>query len=493
VSGSGGVTTAGGSGAAGSISGSGGLSANGGATGGGGTGGRGGAAGGSGAGGKGGAKGSGGAGGIADDCAGPACGPTVEQLFDMSKLATIWITFDAADTGTYTPAKWLDLLWSKWNHCPLYDASDFVRVTFRYESPDHLGDVTMKNVGIRLRGSKAKGTNETQGFKLEFQKLLGDVTGASRRRFGEVNRLNLLSIESDPSHAIQCLGYKTLRQFNLPAPSCNHLKVYVNGTYYGLLENVEDPETARFLDHHFASKSGEIYWGSPSQGDCSGEWKFNDSQAKLLYSGDTFSSYSTQYKISRGSTTTAEQHLIPMLKCGDASQTPSDTNFSTCIGEWIDVDEWLREMAAESLMPTLESFMMQRNYLLYFVPDAAASHGGRFQLASWDVDTSFQRQTTTTSDPFTSIPTWFVPGARAKLGTRLTSVFKTKYCQAMRDFLSNVYKPSLIDEIQAVIAPGMQNDPATTNASWSAEMTTIHDFINSHATAALTTVNSACK
>ena len=521
ASGSGGTTTGGGGsggGAAGGITGSGGRSVKGGAsggsggmtttgtssggglggapggtTGGGGTGGKGGAAGGGSTGGKGGTTASGGAGGSADDCAGPACGPTVDQLFDMSKLATIWITFDATDTGTYTPSQWLDLLWSKWNHCPPFEASDFVRVTFRYESPDHLGDVTMKNVGMRLRGSKARGTNTLQGFKLDFEKLIGNATGSARRRFGDVNRLEVLSIESDASHTIQCLAYKTLRKFNQPAPYCNHLKVYVNGTYYGLMESVEDPENGRFQAHHFGSTAGETYWGSPSQGDCTGDGKFSDSQAKLVYSGDSFSNYASQYKITRGSTTTAEQHLIPMLKCGDATQTSSDTAFSTCISEWIDIDEWLREIAAESLMPTLESFIMLRNYLLYFVPDSAAPHGGRFLLASWDLDTTFQKQTATTGDPFTSIPTWFVPGSRAKLGTRLTSVFKTKYCQAMRDFLSNVYKPSLIDEIQTVIAPGMQSDPTTTNTVWSTEMKTIHDFIDSHATAALTTVNSACK
>ena len=106
-------------------------------------GGGGGAAGRGGGGGRaGGGAGSSGAAGSSGTCGGPVCGPSVVQLFDNSKLATIRITFDAADTGTYTPAKWLDLLWSKWGHCPPFEKADFARVTFQYESPDGIGNAS---------------------------------------------------------------------------------------------------------------------------------------------------------------------------------------------------------------------------------------------------------------------------------------------------------------------------------------------------------------
>jgi len=486
--GSGGVTS---SGSGGATSGSGGTAS--------GSGGRGGSSSGSGgATASGGATGSGGgvgAGGAAQAGCPPACGPSATDFFDNSKLATIRITFDAADTGNSSPDKWLDLLWSKWNHCPPFDKSDLVRVTFQYESPDGKGNVTMQDVGIRLRGSRQKGVNQLQGFKLDFQKLLGTATGAARRRFADINRLNTLSVEADPSHMMQCLAYKTMRDFGLPSPYCNHLKVYVNGTYYGLMENVEEPEIGRFQAHHFGTTSAETYEASPSQGDCSGADKFNDSVAKLLYSGDTFGSYTSQYKITRGSTATAEAHLLPMLKCGDATQTASDATFKTCISEWLDVNEWLKQIAAESLMPTVESFMVQRNYLLYFVPDAAAPHGGRFQLSSWDLDVAFQKANCYPSscDPLTATAGYYGPGGtRAKLATRLTTVFRTEYCQAMKDFLSKVYKPGLVDDMSAVIMPGMTNDPTTTMSSWQSTVSSMRSFITSHGSSAMTQVTTAC-
>ena len=439
--------------------------------------------------------GSTGAGGATAGTCPPACGPSVTDFYDNGKLATIRITFDQADTGTYTPAQWLDLLWSKWSHCPPFDKSDLVRVTFQYESPDGKGNMTMQDVGIRLRGSMRRDYNQLQGFKLDFQKWLGTATGPARRRFGDNNRLNTLSIEADPSHMIQCLSYKMMRDFGLPAPYCNHLKVYVNGTYYGLMESVEEPETGRFQAHHFGTTAGETYLGSPSQGDCTGANKFSDSQAKLVYSGDTFSSYTSQYKITRGSTATAEAHLIPMLKCGDATQTPSDATFKTCISEWLDVTKWLKQIAAESLLPTLESFMVQRNFILYFVPDAAAPHGGRFQLSSWDLDVSFQKASCYRSscDPFTATASYYGPaGTRAKLATRLTTAFKAEYCQALKDFLSTVYKPAAVDAMAGVIMSGMTNDPTTTMSAWQTNVNQIKSHITSHGSSAMAQVTAAC-
>jgi hypothetical protein len=392
--------------------------------------------------------------------------------------------------------KWLDVLWSKHNHCPPFDKSDLVKVTFQYESPDGKGNITIPDVGMRLRGGMPSGYNKLAGFKLDFQKMLGTATGTARRRFADINRLNTLSIEvNDDSHMLQCLAYKYLRDFGNPAPYCNHLKVYVNGTYYGLMENIEEPEIGRFQAHHFGGTTGETYEGSPSQSDCSGGDRFSDSQAKLLYSGATFSSYTGQYKITRGSTATAEAHLLPMLKCGDATQTPDDATFKTCIQEWLDVKEWLREIAAESLMPSVESFMVERNFLLYFVPDSAAPHGGRFQLSSWDLDVSFDKASCYPSscDPFTATAGYYGPaGTRAKLATRLTTAFKSDYCTIMKDFLTNVFKPATVDAMSTVIMPGFP-DPVTSTAQAQTRISALKNWVMTHGASAMTAVNSACQ
>jgi hypothetical protein len=414
------------------------------------------------------------------------CGPTFDELFDNQKLATIRIHFDAA---TLADASWLDLLWQKHDPCPPH--SNYVPVRMQYESPDGKGNVTLHDVGMRLRGSMVRDYNELAGFKLDFQVLAGAPSPAGKRRFGDLNRLNTLSVESNPSHMLQCLGYKMLRDFGLPAPRCNHLKVYVNDQYYGLMEHAEQADNRGFLRRHFGDSSGHLYAASPSSASCG--WK--DSLAKLEYGGDTFTGpYTLAYQLVRATAADAEKNLIPMMKCGDATATPDDAAFKACISEWLDVDEWLKQIAAESLMPTLESFIgFQRNYFLYFKPDQAAPHGGRFVVWSWDLDHGFQRQKCAPSDcnVMTAVSNIY-RGTRPKLVTRLLAVFKAEYCAAMSRFLDTVYLPSQVDDMAAVVRPGIEGDPSVTPAAWQVEVTALRNHVAEHSTRMRAAVATAC-
>lgn len=414
------------------------------------------------------------------------CGPTFDQLFDNEKLATIRITFDAA---TLAGGTWLDLLWQKHKHCPPH--TNYVPVRMQYESPDAMGNVTLDDVGMRLRGSMVRDYNELAGFKLDFQVLAGPPALEGKRRFGDLNRLNALSVESNPSHMIQCLSYKMLRDFGLPAPRCNHLKVYVNGVYYGLMEHAEQADNRGFLRRYFGDSSGSLYAASPSAAACG--WR--DSLAKLEYSGDTFTGpYPLAYQLVRATAADAEQNLIPMMKCGDATATPDDAEFKACISEWLDINQWLRQIAAESLMPTLESFIgFQRNYFLYFKPDTSAPRGGRFAVWSWDLDHAFQRQKCSPAAcNVTTAVSNLYRGTRPKLVTRLTSVFKAEYCALMSAFLSSVYKPSQVDEMAAIVEPGIEGDPSVTPEAWQTEVTAIRDYITQHAADMRAAVATAC-
>lgn len=432
-------------------------------------------------------------GGAAPAACPPVCGPSNEAFYDNDKLATLRVSIDPAyleDQG-YDSSTWLELLWAKWTHCPPFD---LVPVTMQYESPDGVGNVTLQEVGMRLRGSWERGSAGAatlQGFKLDFQTLLGAASGAERRRFADINRLNILSLENDPSHMIQCLAYRTLARFGVPAPKCNHLKVYVNDQYYGLLENVEEVDHGRFLAHHFGTTEGLLIEAS---GGCGHE----DGDADLRYRGDTFSDYQDPpgYKIERGTEAEAEASLMPMLQCADPSQTPDDPTFEACIQEWLDVDEWLKVLAADSLMPNLEAFLMLRNYYLYFRPDESAPHGGRFVLYEWDLDTTFQRATCYPSScaPMTAVAGWYGPlHSRPALAKRLTAVFKPELCAFMQAFLTEVYDPSLVDQMASVIEPGMVDDPTDTPQAWQTEVEAIRSFIISHETDLQVQISAACQ
>jgi hypothetical protein len=432
--------------------------------------------------------GSGGAAGAAMGCP-RACGPTYEQFFDETKLATIRITLPASETGNLDAATYLK---DNRTHCKPFN---YRRGSMEYEHPDGLGDITLPDVGVRARGSRDQ---PTQGLKLDVQTFY--TPGAEgNRRFADLNRVNILSLEGDSAHMLQCLGYRMMRDVGIPAPRCNFVKVFINDDYYGLLENVEQVNKG-YVRRRFGNSNGFIYAGSPSQSEqaCGG---FSDSRARLQYSGDSWSSYSSQYLLVKGTSADAMSNLVPMLKCGDATQTPDDNAFRSCISDWIDVQEWLRVIAAETVMPELESFIgYYRNIYLYFKPDPAAPNGGKFVVWPWDIDTSFNKQacypscTATSQNVLTSVSSFYGPaGTRAPLVQRLTTVFRAEYCAAMTEFASVAMKPSTIDAWANVMEPGMSGEPNHSSAEWQMAVSKLRTWVQDRAAAVPTMIQSACQ
>lgn len=425
------------------------------------------------------------------------CGPHADDFFDRSKLATLRLNFAGTDLEAFGfgSEQWLDLLWSKWKFCN--EKYTWIPATLEYESPDGNGNLTMQRVGVRLRGSKGRGTNPIQGMKIEFEKLIPDpAAGEEDRRFADLNQINLLSVEKDKSVMLQCLSYQLMRDNGVPAPRCNHLRVVVNGEPYGVMQSVEKADDGPFLRHQFGDNDGSLFGGSTS---CTLQ---NPYGASLDYEGDVFAGdYLKAYEIVRGDVVDAESQLIPMFKCGDATTTPDDEGFRACISDWIDVDEWLRVIAGESLISQLESFVgARRNVYLYFKPDAAAPHGGRFLVWGWDYDTGLQRATCNPNapggvgcDPFEAVAKWFsLPGLRPRLVTRLTSVFKAEYCQIMKSFLTDVFQPERVDRTSMVLDAAMQENLLPPYDEWRAEVAHMRDFMDEQLVAQSAIVDAAC-
>lgn len=406
-----------------------------------------------------------------------ACGPSYEQYFDEKKVATLRVNMAAVPP--FKPE----------GHCKPFIWTNAQVV---YESPDSIGNVTLENVGFRLRGSRAQ---VVQGFKLDLQAL--DMPGPlGKRRFADLNRVNILSHEGDATHLLQCVAYKALRDFGVPAPRCNLMKVYLNDRFYGVLPNVEQVNRG-FVRRRFGTSSGSLYGGSMSNdgGTRSGSTcvgGYQDSLAKLAYIDDKFSSYATQYQLTHATAQEAEQNLLPMLKCG---ATASDADFKTCIADWLDVNEWLKLIAAESVMPELQSFVgFYRNYYLYFKADSTSSHQGRFLIWPWDLDSALNKGkcSPASCDPLTSVSSLY-RSSRAKLVTRLTSVFRSEYCDQLKAFVNDVFKPSLVDDFARVVEPAMAMDPTDTLADWQTAVATLSSYIPSRAAAARTSIDGICR
>ncbi len=79
-------------------------------------------------------------------------------------------------------------------------------------------------------------------------------------RFRGLRRLNLDAQLYDVARIRNNLGMHVMRRLGLRAPRTNHVRLHLNGEYYGLYENIE-PIDKEFLEDRFVDSSGNLYDG----------------------------------------------------------------------------------------------------------------------------------------------------------------------------------------------------------------------------------------
>ena len=90
---------------------------------------------------------------------------------------------------------------------------------------------TIYPVGFRLRGNTSR-YSQKKSFKISFNRF------TSGGKYYGVEKLNLNGEHNDPSVIRSKVCWDILRKMEIPAPRSNHVRVYINGNYYGLYINV---------------------------------------------------------------------------------------------------------------------------------------------------------------------------------------------------------------------------------------------------------------
>jgi spore coat protein CotH len=98
---------------------------------------------------------------------------------------------------------------------------------------------TVEQVGFRLRGNTSRNSKK-KSFKVSFNTF---IPGG---KYHGVEKMNLNGEHNDPSVMRSKLMWDILRRWNIPAPRANHVRVHINGSYFGLYINVEH------IDEEFA-------------------------------------------------------------------------------------------------------------------------------------------------------------------------------------------------------------------------------------------------
>lgn len=228
---------------------------------------------------------------------------------------------------------------------------------------------TVSDVAIRFKGNAtymASANGPRRPFKIDVNHYVED------QKIHGLAGLNLGNNALDGTRLRDALAYSVFRSASVPAPRTAFIKLYltVAGKYdkqyagvYTLIESVDKP----FLRRHFESDKGMLLKPERVVG--------------LPYFGENWTPYNDRYNPRREPSAEQKKRLIEFTRLVNRADTAT---FQKKIGDYLDVDAFLRFMAANSLVANVDSFFgTGHNYFLYL--DAKTN---RFTFIPWDLDLS---------------------------------------------------------------------------------------------------------
>ncbi len=122
--------------------------------------------------------------------------------------------------------------------------ADFVHI--------HYGQAdTLQDVGFRLRGNTSRYSGK-KSFKISFNSF------TPGKRWEGLKEMNLNGEHNDPSMSRARMGWHLLRDLGLSASRTSHVRLYINGDYYGLYAHVEHINDD-FVERRYGGTAGNLY------------------------------------------------------------------------------------------------------------------------------------------------------------------------------------------------------------------------------------------
>ncbi|MFO0820485.1 MAG: CotH kinase family protein [Pirellulales bacterium] len=252
---------------------------------------------------------------------------------------------------------------------------DTHRNTFGIEFPWSSGqlrvnDQSYSEVGIRYKGNytyMAAARSLKKSLKLDLNRH------KKGQKLDGLTMLNLHSGVSDPTRIRESFAYGYFREAQVPAPRTTfaQFSLTVPGIYtdefVGVYTLVEQVNKA-FLKRHFADSTGMLL-------------KPEGLRGGLPFLGDRWPAYSAKYQPEDEPQASQQQRLIEFTRLIHES---SDSSFVEQAAEYLDVDAFLRFIAANALLANLDSYLgYGHNFYLYLQPT-----NNRFVFIPWDLDLS---------------------------------------------------------------------------------------------------------
>jgi spore coat protein H len=234
----------------------------------------------------------------------------------------------------------------------------------------HAEGKTYKNVGLRYKGNGSYAWTDKvlkRNFKIELDHYDEDL------RFHGLKTITLNAGAVDRTRMREVLAYAVFRASGVPAPRTALARVTLtvagkyDKEYVGLYTFVEHVDKS-FLKDHFKNAKGLLFKPENMRG--------------IEYLGDDWARYNSRFHPKREPTAEESKRVIEFARL---IHKADDAAFQKQIGDYLDIDVFLRFVAVNTLMPNTDSFLTTgHNYYIYLNPRT-----NKLVFMPWDLDISF--------------------------------------------------------------------------------------------------------
>lgn len=299
-----------------------------------------------------------------------------------------------------------------------------------------IGGHTYRNVGIRYKGHftyMASRALLKRSLKIDLRRY-----DQQAPLFDGIKKFALNAGVLDPTRAREVLGYEAFRSAGVPAPRTAFGAVTLSvpntweNEYVGLFTLVEDVDKD-FLKARLGDGGGLLMKPQGVRG--------------ADYLGEDWKAYSERYQPNREATPEEGARVIEFTKLASVAD---EERFRREIGNYLDVEEFLRYLAMNAMLVNLDSpFAMPQNFFIYLHPKT-----NKLLFLPWDLDLAFAAW------PMGGMPEEQMAlslmhphSGKHALIERLLAMkeVKTRYRELLREFASTCFsKEQLLKHITAV-------------------------------------------
>ncbi len=302
---------------------------------------------------------------------------------------------------------------------------------------------TVDPVGFRLRGNTSR-YSKKKSFKVSFN------TFTPGGKYYGVEKMNLNGEHNDPTIMRSKVMWDILRRWDIPAPRANHVRVYINGNYYGLYINVEHIDE-EFVLSRFGNNDGNMYkclWPADLA------YRGPDPDSYKLWNGTRWT-----YEL----TTNEEENDFSDLAAfiGVLENSP-DGSLVCDLDALFNTYDYLKVMVAQIFCGDWDGYLYNKNnFYLYH-----NTLTGTFEYIPYDVDNTFGIDWFGIDWASRNIYTWQPGGTEVRpLYDRLINnpVFRKQFSRYAEQLINSTLDidslKQAIEKRKEMIAPFVTDDP----------------------------------